>query len=81
MTMNNWHFHYRYETRRRQEEMKIAEDYRKAKHDPLAPQPLSLKVYQRLIKAVGTKMVQWGQGLQARDGKEMEPPVVPQAQN
>jgi hypothetical protein len=56
-----------YETRRRQDEIKVAEAYRMAKNDPLA-NPAAPKAHQRLIMALGTKMVQWGTKLLALSG-------------
>ena len=60
----NWYKDYLVETRRRQEEIKFAEAYRKAKHDP--NEPPAPKAYQRLFSALGAWMVRWGERLQTR---------------
>jgi hypothetical protein len=62
--MNNWYLIYLNEKQRRQDEIKTAEAYRMLKSDPAA-HPAS-RIHQRLVLALGTKMVQWGTRLQSR---------------
>ena len=47
---SNWYKGYLGETRRRQEQIKFAEEYRKAKHNP--DEPPAPKAYQRLFSAL-----------------------------
>ena len=60
---SNWYKDYLGETRRRQEEIRIAEDYRKARHDPDDPPAPGLG--QRIFSALGGMFVRWGKRLQA----------------
>ena len=63
--MDKWNEYYRAEIQRRQEEMKDAEMYRLVKlaeNDSSVPR--ALKGYQRLLLALGARMVQWGNRLQ-----------------
>ena len=59
---SNWYKDYLVETLRRQEEIKFAEDYRKAKHNP--DEPPAPNAYQRLFSALGARMERWGKRLQ-----------------
>ena len=65
---NNWYKDYMSETRRRQEDIKFAEAYRKAKYDPDAP-PAS-KASQRLFSFLGA----WIKGLAKRQQKQQPVP-------
>jgi hypothetical protein len=60
--MDKWNEYYRAETRRRQDEIKFAEAYRKAKHDPDEPPGPSLR--QRFFKSLGSWLVREGKRLQ-----------------
>ena len=60
--MDKWNEYYRAETRRRQDEIKFAENYRKAKHDPdEVPQP---GLGRRFFSAIGRMLVRSGKRLQ-----------------
>lgn len=65
--MNNWYMYHLYETRRRQDEIKLAENYRLAKGDRFSP-PSKPNTSQRLYTTLGSKMIQWGCKLLARYG-------------
>jgi hypothetical protein len=59
---NNWYKDYLSETYRRQDEIKFAENYRKAKHDPdEVPQP---GLGRRFFSAIGRMLVRSGKRLQ-----------------
>jgi hypothetical protein len=64
VTMNDRYIDYLAETRRRQEQIKFADMYRMAKSDPDSPP--APKAYQRLFRALGARMVRWGNRLQER---------------
>ena len=63
---SNWYKGYLVETRRRQEQIKFAEEYRKAKHNP--DEPPKPKAYQRLFSALGGILSRWG-----RRSQEQQP--------
>ena len=60
---NNWDY-YRAENRRRQEEIKFAETYRKAKHN--RDEPPGPGVFQRFFSAIGNMLVRNGKRLQVQ---------------
>ena len=61
----NWYKYYRPETRRRQNEIKQAEIYRMWKSGSPDTNKSSKKL-QRLVIALGVKLVKWGQSLRDR---------------
>lgn len=65
--MNNWYMHYQNETRRRQEEIKMAENYRMVKNDPSAS-PATSQDHPHRFTALVAKMVNWGSKLLAHQG-------------
>lgn len=56
--MKNWYTTYLEETYRRQDEIKAAEAYRLAKE--VVPEQPDLKRHQRLLVALGARLINWG---------------------
>ncbi len=66
---NNWYVDYIIETRRRQEDIKVAQQYRLAKQAAgEESRENQFTVLQRSINRLGVLLVDWGYRLQARSG-------------
>ena len=61
---SNWYKDYLLETRRRQDDLKFAEDYRRARYDP--DEPPAPGFGQRFFSAIRGTLVRWGERLQTR---------------